>query len=145
MHARACNEVDVITLGQDRCYVATSARVKFPSLFVHRYKHHQEGGEKGAEGWRLVPRIEKEGSRPPIPINREKHDAFLLALLENYADVERAASELLKKVAGGKDKRVLVMALNEGDTDLLVNFVCSARAANIPLDNAVVFAADQVS
>lgn len=36
------------------------------------------------------------------------------------------------------------MALNEGDADMLVNFVCSARAAGIPLDHTVVFAADQV-
>jgi hypothetical protein len=41
-------------------------------------------------------------------------------------------------------KRVMVMALNSADTDMLVNFVCSARAANIPLDSTIVFGADQV-
>lgn len=34
--------MDVITLGQDRCYVATSAKVQYPSFFVNRYKHRGE-------------------------------------------------------------------------------------------------------
>lgn len=113
----------MITLGQGRCYVATSAKVQYPSFFVNRYKHRGEelgyvhgthvvvrggcllDGSKGTaldmythamvtgdDRWRLVPRIEKEGSTPPITMNQKKHENFLVALFNNYTDLEKVRS-----------------------------------------------------
>lgn len=36
-----------------------------------------------------MARIEKEGNTPPIPMNRQKHEDFLLALFQNFKDLEK--------------------------------------------------------
>lgn len=91
----------------------------------------------------MVPRIEKEGTYPPLPSNMRKHEEFLFALYKNLADLEKEAGEFLKKAADA-DKRVMIMALNEGDIDMLMNFVCSAKLAKIPLNNLIVVGSHQV-
>ena len=142
-------------MAQGRCYVAINSPHKHSSSYVHRYQHQPKGKEKksdkggrqvgreaGAEGWSLVPRIAHEGSHPPKIHNIRKHEAFLLELFSNLPSLEQEAGAFFSRVADTKN-RVAVMALNEGDVDLLVNFVCSANQAGISLSNLVVIGADQ--
>lgn len=151
---QTCKEVDVISMVQGRCYVAINTPLKYSSSHVHRYQHQprseekksdeggKQGREAGAEGWSLVPRIANEGSAPPSMRNIRKHEAFLLELFSNLPSLEQEAEAFFSRVADTK-KRVMVMALNEGDIDLLVNFVCSAKQAGVSLSNLVVIGADQ--
>lgn len=49
--------------------------------------------------------------------------------------------EVLEKVA--INKRVIVMALNQGDIDLLTNWACSARRYGIVPTNLIIFGGDE--
>jgi len=152
---QTCKEVDVISMAQGRCYVVVNSPLQHSSFHVNRYRHQAKGEQKkvddggrqvgreaGAEGWSLVPRIFHEGSYPPATYNTRKHEAFLLELFTNLPSLEKEAESFFSRVADSK-KRVMVMALNEGDIDMLLNFVCSADQAGISLSNLVVIGADQ--
>jgi len=78
-----------------------------------------------------------------MEINRGKHEGFLMELFNNLPQLEKDADALLHKASQGKKRGVLVMCMNQGDVDLLLNFLCSARDANIDLTNLVVFGADE--
>jgi hypothetical protein len=143
-------------MAQGRCYVAVNSPLQHSSFHVNRYRHQakgeeakkiddggrQVGREAGAIGWSLVPRVAHEGSNPPAMYNTRKHEAFLLELFTNLPSLEKEAESFFSRVADSK-KRVMVMALNEGDIDMLVNFVCSADQAGVSLSNLVVIGADQ--
>ena len=133
----SCQEVQTLFMGTGKCYVAVNTPLQFSSSHVGRY-----ATDVATHAWKMVPRIAKEGSSPPLPVNRHKHEKFLLDLLTHLPDLEKEAKTFFEKVVDAK-KRVMVMALNEGDIDMLVNFVCSAKHANIPIDNLVVIGADQ--
>lgn len=60
----------------------------------------------------MIPRITKEGSFPPLPVNRQKHERFLKELFDNLPSLEKEASALLTKAAD-KHNRVIIMALNQ--------------------------------
>lgn len=85
-------------------------------------------------------RISHEGKTPPHNVNTKRHEAFLRDLLVNLKDVEKEARIFFPKVA--KENVITVLAINTGDVDTLVNWVCSARKHDIPLDNVLVFAGD---
>lgn len=92
----------------------------------------------------MVPRITKEGTTPPIPVNRKKHEKFLLDLFNNLPSLEKDAEAILRQASKGKDdKRVMIMCMNQGDVDMLLNFLCSARDAHVDISNLVVFGADE--
>lgn len=135
---RSCQEVDVISMARGRCYLAVNTQLYHTSYHVQRYEEDSANGKP----WALVPRIKLEGSTPPMSINRGKHEKFLKTLYNNLEDLEKKAKSFFESVADEKN-RVMIMALNEGDTDMLVNFICSAKQAQIPLDNLVVIGADQ--
>jgi len=161
---QACKEVDVIALARERCYVAVNTQMSQSSFHVHRYSpvapepvEGKEGGKKEAKddkqageeeealrppSWRLKPRISLEGSRPPKMTHMRSQEGFLLELFSNLPDLEEKAGALFARAADSQ-KRLLIMALNEGDVDLLVNFVCSARQASISVENLVVISADK--
>ena len=71
--------------------------------------------------------------------------------LETLANFLPARTSLVGKVARkisvdmklAKDAPVVLMVANRGVLDVLANFKCSARAAGIATDNALVFAADE--
>jgi hypothetical protein len=77
----------------------------------------------------MIPRITKEGSYPPLPVNRNKHELFLRELLNNLPDLEKEAKKVLSAAADEK-KRVLIMALNQvsGLLLLLPRASCIQRA-----------------
>lgn len=85
-------------------------------------------------------RISHEGKTPPHNVNTRRHEVFLRDLFDNLKDVEKQARVLFPKVA--KENVITVLAVNTGDVDTLVNWVCSARKHDIALDNVLVFAGD---
>lgn len=60
----------------------------------------------------MLPRITKEGSFPPLPINRAKHESFLQTLFNNLPGLEMEARRILQQAADSKN-RVLIMAMNQ--------------------------------
>ena len=90
-----------------------------------------------------MTRIPHEGKTPPIKSNTDRHEAFLRILLDNIEDLEATAAPILRRAAGTSNV-VIAMALNHGDLDTLVNFVCSATKHGVDISNIVVFGTDQL-
>ena len=55
--------------------------------------------------------------------------------------LEDRLKPILTKIA--KENTIVVMVCNNGVLDLMMNFVCSARARNLDISNLLVFATDE--
>ena len=65
---------------------------------------------------------------------------MLTVYLENLDDVLLQLKPIAEKVA--KNNTIIVMTCNFGQSELLMNFVCTARARKFDLDNVLIFATD---
>ena len=96
---------------------------------------------------RYVPRSQKEdgGNKVSIP-NFERSTLPHLKQLAEYAteyeNVRIRLKDLLKDAYNHQDIPLIVMVCNFGQSDLLVNFVCSANARNLDLSRLILFATD---
>lgn len=95
---------------------------------------------------RLVSRGQKHGHNeffPPTENDTRKHWEMLQQYLKNVDDVLEDLKPILKKIA--VDNTVIVMVVNFGQSELLMNFVCAARSRGFDLDNVIVFTTDKES
>lgn len=78
-----------------------------------------------------------------------KHNNENLLLHPLLREIGKLKAEFLRKLGdpidarSGKRRRAIVMVANEGVMDLLLNYLCSAEAAQIDLSTVVVFVGDQ--
>lgn len=70
----------------------------------------------------------------------EKHQAIMKSYFTHLAKIRADLDAILRKIA--VDNNVVVMTVNKGQSDLLMNFACSARARGFRLDNVIVFPTD---
>jgi hypothetical protein len=74
------------------------------------------------------------------------HDDTLpsLEILSEYVHELPHAQQRLRALLNSTHKKdpLIVMTCNKGQSELLVNFVCSARSRNLPLDRIILFATD---
>eukprot|EP00629_Pelagomonadales_sp_RCC1024_P005962 CAMPEP_0119296616 /NCGR_PEP_ID=MMETSP1329-20130426/50660_1 /TAXON_ID=114041 /ORGANISM="Genus nov. species nov., Strain RCC1024" /LENGTH=466 /DNA_ID=CAMNT_0007297553 /DNA_START=61 /DNA_END=1457 /DNA_ORIENTATION=- len=144
----ACDEVDVVVAqsGNDRCLlVSTAASTAVP--------HHVTRWERSGGGWSTVSRIRESKQRMPGEGTRKRARTLAVRLLSKLDEVSAALEPLLERAArfthpayaataSGKGA-VLIMCVNWGNLDLLMNFLRSACARGIDVRNLVVFAADK--
>ena len=78
---------------------------------------------------------------PPKLHHIRQHMNQLENYLRNFKDLLAQLETLAGKVA--KDNTVVVMVCNQGQSELLVNFVCAAKAKDFDLSNLLVFATDE--
>ena len=66
-------------------------------------------------------------------------------MLKVYLNSLERTLDLLKPIAErvARDKTIIVMTCNFGQSELLLNFVCSARARGFDLSNVLVFVTDR--
>ncbi|KAJ8607748.1 hypothetical protein CTAYLR_008616 [Chrysophaeum taylorii] len=142
----SCEEVDVVVAqaSPGRCLVVGETR--YPAYRVTRH-------ERFEEEWRPIARIREAKQRMPSDSTRKrartlevrllaKLDAVLAELEPVVADAARFADPAYAATISSRGA-VLVMCINAGNLDLLMNFVLSTECARIPArDNLVVFAAD---
>jgi hypothetical protein len=100
---------------------------------------------------RLVSRLDTLSgkSKPRIPLEYQstKYWPMLLNyLMKLNSTLERLKPFAAKAVTSSnnyhRSKTIVVMVCNFGQSELFVNFVCSARARNIDLSNILLFATD---
>eukprot|EP00429_Kryptoperidinium_foliaceum_P006766 CAMPEP_0176021354 /NCGR_PEP_ID=MMETSP0120_2-20121206/10367_1 /TAXON_ID=160619 /ORGANISM="Kryptoperidinium foliaceum, Strain CCMP 1326" /LENGTH=501 /DNA_ID=CAMNT_0017354467 /DNA_START=53 /DNA_END=1555 /DNA_ORIENTATION=+ len=95
---------------------------------------------------RLVGRgVQKNGNNefsPPLDKHIQTNWNILQTYFAVFDDVLKELKPILEKVAT-PNKTVTVMVSNFGQSELLVNFVCAAKARNMDTSNIVVFATDQ--
>jgi hypothetical protein len=76
---------------------------------------------------------------PPLESDIKKHQARLLTYLTEIDGIKKRLRQTLVNVKG---KTVIVMTCNRGQSELLMNFACSARARGLDLQSVVVFPTD---
>lgn len=83
----------------------------------------------------------RKSTKPPLQKHTLQYWETLAPYLEALPDILKRLEPVAKKVAGSKHT-VVVMVCNHGQSELLLNFVCSARSRNIDLSHVLLFATD---
>lgn len=73
----------------------------------------------------------------------ELHQEILSIYLANLKDMQTELKATLQKIA--IDNTVVVMTVNKGQSELFLNFVCSAKSKGFDLKNALLVPTDQFS
>jgi hypothetical protein len=76
---------------------------------------------------------------PPTPTDVIDHEESLRAYLNNADGIRKRLKETID---GMGVKTVVVMTCNHGQSELLINFVCSSKARGFDLKNVLVFPTD---
>lgn len=79
----------------------------------------------------------------PKPNHLKMHQEIMRTYFHNLNKIRDELDAILKKIA--VNNSVVVMTVNKGQSELLINFVCSARARGFNLDNVIVFPTDKFS
>lgn len=79
----------------------------------------------------------------PDPTHLLLHRDILLNYLTNLDTIQGELARELYNIA--KDNTVIVVTVNKGQSELLVNFVCSARSRGLDISNLIVFPTDLYS
>jgi Nucleotide-diphospho-sugar transferase len=80
----------------------------------------------------------------PRRLYRNNNFRLLADYLTKFPATEMRLAPLAQKAAGSR-KVVTVMVCNQGQSTLLFNFVCSARAANVDTSTVLLFATDEAT
>ena len=148
----ACEEIDVVVAhsGADRCLLLSGATSSAVPHHVTRWERHPSS----PTGWSVVSRIRESRQRMPGEGTRKRARTLAARLYSRLDDVFASLEPLLKKAAvhthpaykatmGSNTKgAVLIMCVNWGNLDLLMNFLRSACDKQIDIQNLIVFAAD---
>ena len=148
----SCRELDVVVANSaaDRCLVVSSAATTAVPHHVTRW----ERSSTHATGWATISRIRESKQRMPGEVTRKRARTLAVRLLSKLDHVRAALAPVLAAAAahtppeyaatmGATSKgAVLLMCINWGNLDLMLNFLRSACHRDIDVRNLVVFAAD---
>ena len=79
----------------------------------------------------------------PKQSHLDLHRKILSIYLENLKEMQNELKSTLQKIA--VDNTVVVMTVNKGQSELLMNFVCSALSKGLNLSNVILFPTDLFS
>lgn len=118
---------------------------QFQSYHIQRWMRRGDnyGGLKSEEPLKFTSRGWTAGGRQefPPPDAREvaAHQDSLRTYLNEVAGIKSRLIPILRRM---KSKQIVVMTCNHGQSELLMNFVCSSRAKGFDLSNVLVFPTD---
>lgn len=112
--------------------------------------YRSERRELVDDEWKPISRIREARQRMPSDVTRRRATTLSTRLLSKRDELAALLEPLLAAAAKRTDPAyssstkggVLVMCVNSGNLDLLLNFVLSAKCRGIDVSNLVVFAAD---
>ncbi len=79
----------------------------------------------------------------PKSNNLKMHRDIMMNYLTNLDEIRRDLGNILRKIA--VDNTVVVSTVNKGQSELLMNFVCSSCSRGFDLRNFIVFPTDSFS
>ncbi len=79
----------------------------------------------------------------PKQSHLDLHREILSIFFENLKEMQNELKSTLQKIA--VDNTVVVMTVNKGQSELLINFVCSALSRGLDLKNVILFPTDLFS
>lgn len=147
---RNCNQLNVILTdhsgGRKQCIAVVP---QYESYHVQKWMRVTEKTKKGDDVSKLPLKLVSRGQletgrdafKPPKLEATRQHWEMLQVFLKNVDAVLDDLKPLLEKVARDK-KTVVVMVCNFGQSELLMNFVCSATSRNMDISNVIVFTTD---
>ncbi len=87
----------------------------------------------------------RQSFRPPrLNIDTRPHWSFLLTYFTILDELLEQLRTITKPIVSAKNT-IIVMVCNHGQSELLMNFVCTAQRRNLTISNAIVFATDQAT
>ena len=117
---------------------------QYQSYHVHRYmRRDMNGGINQKFPLVLTSRGLTKGGKvefPPPSVNEViDHQKELKNYFNNVDDIRHRLKDKLDKM---RVKTVVVLTCNHGQSELLINFVCSSKSRGFNLDNVLVFPTD---
>jgi hypothetical protein len=80
---------------------------------------------------------------PPTDKNMNVHMELMTTYFASLQDSLKELKPMVEKIASKTDgKTITVMVSNFGQSELLVNFVCAAKARNLDISSILVFSTD---
>eukprot|EP00978_Attheya_sp_CCMP212_P010841 scaffold26338_cov49-Attheya_sp.AAC.10 len=136
-----CETLNFVTTqayrGAAQCLVIAG---HYESYHVRKWMRKKPGEELQLVGRGYQGAAKPDEFTPPkeraLALNRERLQKYLNTL----KDLEQDLKPILKRIA--KRKTVIVMVCNKGQSDLLMNFVCSSKARGFDISQILLFATD---
>lgn len=142
-----CDALNVVLTdipgGLRQCFALIGGQ--YQSYHIQRWMRRADdhGGVNKEESLKLSSRGWTGGGRqeypPPVQRHVTKHQESLRTYLNNVESIKSRLNPILKSM---NSKQIVVMTCNHGQSELLMNFVCNARAKGFDLTNVLVFPTD---
>ena len=120
---------------------------QWESYHVQKFMRLPQDGVKGAVSLanplRHVSRLHMDSGlaqRIPTPPKVKEYNHQLVKYLSNLDTVLEELKPIAQQVA--RNNTIIAMVCNHGQSELLMNFVCSSRARGLDLSQVLVFATD---
>jgi hypothetical protein len=140
-----CDYVNVILTDKGSRNQCIAIVPQYESYHIQKWMRLGKRKVERSEPLRMVPRgTQSNGVNqflPPTKRDMTKNWEMLTNYFAAFHDALRELKPLVEKVATAH-RTVIVMVCNFGQSELLVNFVCSARSRNLKLSSILVFATD---
>ena len=142
-----CDFMHVVTVPNRHDRMCTAIVQNYENWHVQKWmKRKLSGGPLDtSEPLRVVNRaMDGQGRRHfrvPEGGTIRKHWKILQTYFENFDAVVEELKPIARKVA--VDNTIIVMTCNKGQSELLMNFVCNAKAKGLDVSNVLVFPTDQ--
>jgi len=142
-----CEEVHIVLTDNTMRRKCVALVPQYESFHIFKYMRVPEKGGKvnKTEKLRYVSRGYQTNGRdqfiPPAPNHTRRLWNMLVKYIQSINEVLAALEKQCKKVI--KDNTLIVMVCNFGQSELLLNFVCSARARGLDTSQILVFATDK--
>lgn len=118
---------------------------QYESYHIQKWMRHSKEGVDPTQPLTLVGRGYQSNGRnnfePPRKVDIKKNWDMLSQYFKAFPDVMAELKPLVERVAT-PGRTVTVMVCNFGQSELLANFACSARARKIDISSVLVFATD---
>ena len=137
-----CDEVAVMTTRHDKTQCVALLEVH------HSPSYHVIRSTKDTAGrWRPTSRYKTNRELVVPPLEGQKlggkiPEDMLMRASSMKGDIMDNLEIVLERLSPKKSKPIVVLAVNAGVLDLVLNFLCSARRANLDISSLLVFGAD---
>ena len=144
-----CDTMNVVLLNNPgntrQCFALIGGQ--YPSYHIQRWmrrRSNDKGALDASQPLTLTSRgytaSGKQEFVPPKEKHVTKHQAKLLTYLTEGEGIKSTLRKILEKIS--KQNTVVVITCNHGQSELLMNFACSARARGFDLHNVLIFPTD---
>lgn len=140
-----CDYLNVILTNRDKRNQCIAIVPQYESYHIQKWMRLGPDGIDSTKDLELVSRGQQSNGKnqfePPTKKDRKANWDILSRYYEAFPNVMKELKPLVEHVAT-PHKTVTVMVSNFGQSELLVNFVCSARSRGLDISSVLVFATD---